>query len=235
MLLVDDRKAEVAQDDVILDEGMGSDDERVVARREPREDLPARCCRGAAHEQSRRQAMGRQQLIEGGVVLAREDLGRCHDRGLHAGVVRHQRCQRGDDGFPAPTSPWSRRFIGPGAARSVRISCAGNPLTVGELERQRCGKPARDLDVIGDDNAGAAQAAAARALSGDLQQEHLLERDALARPVRVLDAVRDVHLVQRFVDGHEVFRLAHRGRDAVRHLRRRDRAAARSCRAESAS
>ena len=229
MLLVDDDEAEVDHRDVVLDERVGPDDERVVAAREAREDLAPRGRRGAADQQPRREAVRAEELVESRVVLPRQDLGGRHHRRLKAGVVGHERGERRDHRLAAADvtleQPVHRARGGEVGEDLVR----GDALTVGELERQRRDETPRKLDVVRDDHAGSAHAPPARALRGHLEQEQLLKGDALASPCRRSPRpVRHVHLVEGFGDRHQPFRIADRRRQPVGDLGREARAAARS-------
>ena len=220
MLLVDHDEAEVDHGDVVLDQRVRPDNQRVVASREPGEDLPARRRGRAAHQQSRWEAVRGEEPVEGRMVLAGEDLGRSHDRRLEPGAVGHERCQRGDHGLAAadvslkePVHRTRRGEIGEDLV-------PGDALTVGERERQGRDETSRNLDVVPDDHSRPAHAPAPRALCGNLEQEQLLECDPLPSARGALDAVRFVHLVKSFSDRHQALRLANGRRQMIGHLGR---------------
>ena len=86
MLLVDDGEREVAERDVLLEQRVGADQEIDLAGREAGQDVGALAAAFAAGEQRDAHADRLGERRDGGEMLARQDLGRRHQRGLAAGL-----------------------------------------------------------------------------------------------------------------------------------------------------
>ena len=82
MLLVDDREREVLERHVVLEQRMGADQEIDIAVFEPRQDVGALLAALAAGEDGDVQAGGFGERRDGLQMLAGEDFGRRHQRGL---------------------------------------------------------------------------------------------------------------------------------------------------------
>ena len=97
MLLVDHREAEIGEGDFILHQRMGADGDVDRAACE------AFQCRApfrrlvASGDQRDRQARGFGQRLDGGEMLAGEDFGRRHQRGLPPGLDGLRHGEQGDD------------------------------------------------------------------------------------------------------------------------------------------
>ena len=85
MLLVDDGEREIAERDLVLEQRVGADHEIDLADREPVERLGALAAAVAAGEDGDAQAGFFCKRRDGSEMLAREDFGRRHQRGLAAG------------------------------------------------------------------------------------------------------------------------------------------------------
>ncbi len=100
VLFVDDRKAEVAEDDLVLEERVGADRDIEAAVGEPGQRLAAlgaALATGQEHDLKSRPAGERGNALE---VLAGEDLGWRHQRGLAPGLDDACHRQEPDHGFP---------------------------------------------------------------------------------------------------------------------------------------
>ena len=105
VLLVDDHEPEAAELDALLDERVGADDARGVARRERRAPGRPLARREGRGQQRERHAVRLQELAEGHEVLLGQDLRRRHDRRLVAGLDRRQDTEGGDDRLPRADVP----------------------------------------------------------------------------------------------------------------------------------
>ena len=84
VLLVDHHEGEIGERDIVLEQRVGADDQADLARREPVENGLARLALLAARENGDLLANSLGQLLHGREMLANEDLGRRHQRGLTA-------------------------------------------------------------------------------------------------------------------------------------------------------
>ena len=102
VLLVDDRETEPLEGDVLLDERVRAhgDGDRSIGK--PREDFAPPVAGHARGQERVRGASVREECGERPRVLLREELGRCHKRGLCARCGRDPRGERGDDRFSGP-------------------------------------------------------------------------------------------------------------------------------------
>ncbi len=207
MLLVDDHEAEVAERDVVLDERVRPDQQAARGRWPWPRGSRARARAGVLPTSSRgamscgasmavRVAWCWRARISVGAITAVWNPARWAISAAIAAITV----------LPLPTSPWSSRFIEPLAGHVGEHLVGGDALTLGEPERQRRGECPRHLDVVRDDHPGAAEAPPARPLGGKLEQEELLERDALVSAGPALLVVGEVHLVERRADGHQAAR-----------------------------
>ena len=101
VLLVDHREREVAKHDIGLQQRMRADDDRGQARGEARQHRIARPPLLAPGQQPDLDPGRRGEALQGRVMLAREDLGRRHQRRLAAALDRDQHRQQRDDGLAA--------------------------------------------------------------------------------------------------------------------------------------
>src|SRR5438093_266593 len=85
VLLVHHGEPEAPEADALLDERVGADDARDLARRDRRPSRRTLLRRQRRREQCDRNAERRQELLEGHQMLLGEDLRRRHDRRLTAG------------------------------------------------------------------------------------------------------------------------------------------------------
>ncbi len=181
MLLVDDDEGEVAKLDIGLQERMGADDDRGQPRGEARQHRGARPALLAPGQEADLDPCRRGVALQGRVMLAGEDLGRRHQRGLTAALDRAQHRQQRHDGL---------------AAADIALQQAHHALWLrhvgGDLgDRQALGAGQREAEP-GFDPAGqrarpderpALLAAAARAhqCHRELAGEHLVIGEPLAR------------------------------------------------------
>ena len=96
VLLVDDRQRQIVEGDVLLEQRMGADEDVDVAEREPVEDGLALAAALAAGEDGDAEAGGFGERRDGLEMLAREDFGRRHQRGLAAGLDHGGRGEQRD-------------------------------------------------------------------------------------------------------------------------------------------
>ena len=103
VLLVDDGEREIAERDVLLEQRVGADQQIDVAEREPFEQFVALAAALAAGEDRDRDAGRGGERRDGVEMLARQDFGRRHQRGLAAafdhgrgGEQRHHGLARAD-------------------------------------------------------------------------------------------------------------------------------------------
>ncbi len=147
MLLVDDDHREVAELDLLLDEGMRADHEGRVAGGDVLADEPALAGGQRAREERDAEAEAPAELFDREEVLLGERLRRCHQRRLPPGLDGPQERVQRDDGLPRADVPLEepvhrRRAI------EIAVDLVHRPLLVGrELERQR-------FAVRGDELAG---------------------------------------------------------------------------------
>ena len=184
MLLVDDRQRQIVERDLVLEQRVGADQKIDVARRQRRQDFRALAAALAAGENGDADADGGGERRDGGKVLARQNLGRRHDRRLPAGFdhvrggqQRHHRLARADIAVKQPQ-------------HALRLRQIGDDVGDGALLRwrQRVGQ--------GGENAraqaalGGAAAAGAGALMGAKQRERKLPGEQFVvgepRPRRAL-------------------------------------------------
>ena len=99
VLLVDHHQAEVAEIDALLEDGVGADDEVDVAGGEPGDGLLALAAALAAGEHGDAHAGGVGKRGDGAGVLADEQLGRRHQRGLGAALDNGRGGEQGDHGL----------------------------------------------------------------------------------------------------------------------------------------
>ena len=99
VLLVDDGEREIVEGNVLLEQGMGAEQEIDVAEGEPVEDFLARRSALAAGEDGDMQARRFGQRLDGVEVLAGEDFGRRHEGGLPAGLDHGRRRQQRHHGL----------------------------------------------------------------------------------------------------------------------------------------
>ena len=124
VLLVDHRQAQVLERDVLLEQRVRADRELGVAAGQPLQGgLPGLALVSAGQQQDL-DARGLGQRLDGGVVLPGQDLGRCHEGGLAAGLDRRQHGEQGDHRLAAadialqqPQHPRIVRHIGQNLAR----------------------------------------------------------------------------------------------------------------------
>jgi hypothetical protein len=119
VLFVDHCQLQALEDDVVLKERVGADDDLDLAGGEPGQLLLAGRALVAAGDQHRLDPMRRQRSGDGFVVLAGEDLGRRHEGGLAAarrdvghGAHRHHRLARADIPLNQPAHPLARGEVG---------------------------------------------------------------------------------------------------------------------------
>ena len=99
MLFVDHGEREVAEFDLLLEQGMGADEHVDVAERELREDVVALASTFATGEDGNVDAGGSGEWCHGVEVLARQNFGRRHQRGLPAVFDHGRRRQQGHHGL----------------------------------------------------------------------------------------------------------------------------------------
>ena len=119
VLLVDDGEAEVGEGDVLLEEGVGADDDRGLAGGEGRELGRALAALVAAGQEVEADAGGLGEGREGEEVLAGEDLGRGHHRRLAAGLDGGEHGEEGDQGL-AGADVALQQAVHPRSARPCR-------------------------------------------------------------------------------------------------------------------
>ena len=119
MLLVDHHQAQVVEHHVVLDERMGADHQRVLPGRQPLQDL-------APGPAPRAPSSSRGERPWGESSASR--VTQCWRARISVGAITThwwperqviRAAMAATAVLPLPTSPWSRRFIGPGAARSA--------------------------------------------------------------------------------------------------------------------
>ena len=86
VLLVDDGQRQIAERDLVLEQRVRADQEIDLAEREAVEDVGALAAALAAGQDGDADAGLLRQRRDGGEMLARQDFGRRHQRGLPAGL-----------------------------------------------------------------------------------------------------------------------------------------------------
>ena len=136
MLLVDDGEREIAKRHLVLEQRVGADQQIDVAGGEPPRDLGALPAALAAGEDGDADAGLLGERRDGGEMLARQDFGRRHQRGLPAGLdhggggeQRHHGLARADVALQQPqhalrAAPGRRRCRRPRAAATASASRA---------------------------------------------------------------------------------------------------------------
>ena len=99
MLFIDHGEREVAEFDLLLEQGMGADQHVDVAERELREDVVALASTFATGEDGNVDAGGSGEWCHGVEVLARQNFGRRHQRGLPTVFDHGRRRQQGHHGL----------------------------------------------------------------------------------------------------------------------------------------
>ena len=94
----------------------------------------------------------------------------------------------------------------------------GSPLAIGEGEGQCGHERPRGVHLIGHHHPAAEQAAAARPLGSELEQEELLEGDALPGTIDQGHRLRRVQMAQRVAQRHQPLGAAHRVGEGVGEL-----------------
>ena len=214
VLLVDHRKAEIGEGDIVLEQRMGADHDMDEAARQRVQHHLARTAFLAAGQQRDLQAGRLGERLDRLVMLAGEDFGRCHQRGLGAGLDRlghgeqcHHRLARADIALQQAQHAAGRAHI----AADLRQRLA---LRSGEREGQGGGDPVADPAVAFERAAIGAPEAAAQQGERKLAGEQLVESETPARQAMALD----VAVVGRPVQGSQGIveaRPALRGEQAV--------------------
>ncbi len=202
MLLVDDREREVAELDLVLEQRMGADQEVDVAEGELLEDVAALAAALAAGEDGDADAGGGGERRDGVEMLARQDFGRRHQRGLPAafdhgggGEQRHHGLARADVALQQPQHALGLGEIGDDVGDRARLR-----------GRQRIGQRRDQLlpqvPVAGGRPAGRAAQMRAHQRERELAGEQLVIGEP--RPGRSLR--RDVGRLRRAVQGAQRLR-----------------------------
>ena len=93
MLLVDDGEPQTLEDDIVLQQRVRPHDNPQTAILQRRVDTPPLLLRGAARQQRTLHRSRLKILLDIGIMLLRQHLGRCHDAGLVAVAHGHQAAQ----------------------------------------------------------------------------------------------------------------------------------------------
>jgi hypothetical protein len=101
MLLIDHHKSEVAERDGFLEQRVGSDQDIDAPLGKSGQDLLPLAALLAAGEKRDAQTCGRGKGLYRLEMLAPEQLGRRHERGLRSGLDRGRHGEKGDDGLAA--------------------------------------------------------------------------------------------------------------------------------------
>ena len=179
VLLVDDGEGQVLERDIRLEQGVRADQDVDVAGREPLQQLGARAALLAPREQRHAQAGGIGERRDGLGVLARQHLGRRHQRGLRAGLHGdghgHQR-HHGLAGADVALQQAQHAVRGAHVLGDLLQRLA---LRVGEAEGQRVGDPGADAAVAGDAAARLRLEALAHQRQRQLARQQLVVGQAL--------------------------------------------------------
>ncbi len=141
VLLVDDGQPELREHHVVLDHGVGADDEHRLARRHLLEHARAALALAAAGEPGHRHAERLEPLHELAKVLLGQDLGGRHQRALPAGVDGLCRGECGDHRL-ARSHVALQQAVHRVVAREIACDLVAHPLLRGgERERQRGAQP----------------------------------------------------------------------------------------------
>ena len=122
VLLVDDRKCQIAKGDVVLEQRVGADHQIDIAGGERRQHLGAFAAALAAGQDGEADAGRGRERRDGGEMLPRQDFGRRHQRRLTAGLDDVAAASSATTVLPEPTSPCSSRNMRCGCARSATMS-----------------------------------------------------------------------------------------------------------------
>ena len=201
MLFVDHGQRQRLEDHVVLDQRVGADQEIDLAGLQPRQDLAPLLALLAAGQDRHPQARAFGQRGDGLDVLAREDFGRRHQRGLLAGLgdggrgeQRHHRLAGADIALQQPQHPHRlAQILGDGGNR---LALRGR-----QRIRQRVDDLLAQMAVAGVAVAGRAPQLRADQRQRQLTGEQFVEgkprpERAIGQNVREFD--RDMHTVQRF-------------------------------------
>ncbi len=135
VLLVDDHEAEVGEGDALLEQRVGADDEW---RHAGRERLPRGRRAAAAHRTGQQDDVERevgQQVRQGRVVLARQQVGRREERGLATGKPGGGQCVGGHGGLARPDVALQQPEHRHGPREVGGDVAHGRALVGGELDR----------------------------------------------------------------------------------------------------
>ncbi len=187
MLLVDHREPEAAERDLLLDQGVGPDDDRRHPGPQARMDLLLFAGREAAHQQLGRHTQRREQPREGARVLLGQHLGRRHERGLEVVLggqqhreQRHHRLAAAHVALEQPMHAHRRRHVGDDFLD-------GALLGAGQLEGERLAQLGGEVALHGEADAGTGlPGQPARAGQHQLEQHQLLEGEAAAAGLGVV-------------------------------------------------
>jgi hypothetical protein len=189
VLLVDHDQTQRIEGDPILEEGMRADQNIDPPSLELVHKRGTFFLTGCAGKQAHMRAIGLRQSGEEFLkvlqVLLRQDLGGSDHRNLKVIANRHLRCRRGNDGFATAYVSLQEPSHRPRLFEVDQRLIQRPPLRVGELEWELCEEfiQASQLQVEARRNASLTVLTLFH--QPELQQQQLIEREALVRPGQV--------------------------------------------------
>ena len=203
VLLVHDREPEPPVLDALLDERVGADDTRDLARRERRAPGRPLAGRQRRRQEADRDAEGLQELAEGHQVLLGQDLGRRHHRRLvprlHGGEDGERRDDRlagADVALEEPVHGARRGHVAADLVPHPLLRCR-------ERIRQRGAEPADQLAPRLHRDPARARRVGAEDREAELEQEEVVEGEAAPRGGEARVGLREVEVVKRLRERHE--------------------------------
>ncbi len=183
VLLVDHDQRQRLEGDVVLDQGVRSDDELHLPGGDLGQQPAPPGLAEPAGEQRDAEAGPEEPALERAHVLLGEDLGRRHQRHLEAVLHRHERGQRGDDGLAGSDIALQQPLHRPGPLQVGDDVAQRRPLPLGQFERQPRPRPVPQLVGHGDDVRLAHRGVlpAAQRQAGLVDEEVLEDQPALGR------------------------------------------------------
>ena len=173
MLLIDNRQREIVERDLVLEQGVRADQKVDVAGGKRGQNLGALAAALAAGENGAADAGCRGERRDGRKMLARQNFGRRHDRGLPAGLDHMGGGKQRDHGLAGPNVAVKQ------TQHPLRLGKIGDDVVDGALlrRRQRIGQGGGDARA--QPPLGGAAAPAAGALVRAQQRERELSGQQL--------------------------------------------------------
>ncbi len=199
VLLVDDRQSQVAKGHVVLEQGVGADEDPDFACGHRIQQLLPRLALVAPREDADRDAKLPGQRPDGGEMLAGEDLGGGKQRPLPAGFDRRQQGVKRHHGLAAAHVPLQEPQHGGGGCK-IGVDLGDRPfLRAGEREGQDLAKPRRQSPVAN----GRTPLAPPEPLPHQGERQLVREQFVIGKARAGGGERQDARLILRLVDGDD--------------------------------